>query len=236
MALNRAPARPVNAGVWIRLCVTYLSMPLVLWLCAWDLAWWQGWIYSLLIVAAGIGGHIWAERQHPGLLAERINFDQARGVKSWDKALAPLMGISTSFPLVIVAGLDHRLGWSPAFPLWLTILGLILTAAGYAFTSWAVKENRFFASMVRIQVDRGHMVCDRGPYRIMRHPGYAGIIGTLPGIPLALSSLWTLIPAAAALVITVIRTALEDRTLQEELPGYRDYAQRVPYRLIPWIY
>jgi protein-S-isoprenylcysteine O-methyltransferase Ste14 len=96
-------------------------------------------------------------------------------------------------------------------------------------------ENRFFSSVVRIQTDRGHVVCDSGPYRFVRHPGYAGNILALFGIVLALGSVWTLIPAAVASIIAVIRTVLEDQTLQEELPGYRDYARRVRYRLIPWI-
>jgi protein-S-isoprenylcysteine O-methyltransferase Ste14 len=91
-----------------------------------------------------------------------------------------------------------------------------LISLGYAFAAWALAENRFFSSVVRIQTDRGHVVCDSGPYRIVRHPGYAGNI--------------------LALIIAVIRTALEDQTLQEELPGYRDYAQRVRYRLIPGMY
>jgi protein-S-isoprenylcysteine O-methyltransferase Ste14 len=138
--------------------------------------------------------------------------------------------------MVIVAGLDHRFGWSDAFPVWVNLLGLILVAAGYAFAVWALIENRYFSGVVRIQTDRGHVVCDSGPYRIVRHPGYAGNILPLPGIVLALSSLWTLIPAAAALIIIVARTVLEDRTLQVELPGYREYAQRVRYKLIPWIY
>jgi protein-S-isoprenylcysteine O-methyltransferase Ste14 len=146
------------------------------------------------------------------------------------------MALSVGFPLVIVAGLDHRFGWSPVFPLWLIVLGIFLIALGYAFSVWAFVENRFFSSVVRIQTDRGHVVCDSGPYRIVRHPGYAGNILPLLGIVLALSSLWTLIPAAVALVIAVIRTALEDRTLQDELPGYKEYARRVRYRLFPGIY
>jgi protein-S-isoprenylcysteine O-methyltransferase Ste14 len=146
------------------------------------------------------------------------------------------MALSVGFPLVIVAGLDHRFGWSAVFPLWLIVLGIFLIALGYAFSLWALVENRFFSGVVRIQTDRGHVVCDSGPYRIVRHPGYAGNILPLLGIVLALSSLWTLIPAAVALVIAVIRTALEDRTLQEELPGYKEYARRVRYRLFPGIY
>jgi protein-S-isoprenylcysteine O-methyltransferase Ste14 len=204
--------------------------------CGGDFSWWQAWGYSLLIVAVGLGGHIWAERRHPGLLAERQNMEKVQSAKAWDKVLAPLMALSVSFPLVIVAGLDHRFGWSPVFSLWLNVLGFLLISLGYAFATWALIENRFFSSVVRIQVDRGHVVCDGGPYRIVRHPGYAGNMLALPGIVLALSSMWTLIPAAVALIIAVIRTVLEDQTLQDELPGYRGYARRVRYRLIPGIY
>lgn len=221
---------------WINLVVVYLSIPLILLVCGGDFGWWQAWVYSLLIVAAGLGGRILAEQRHPGLTAERQNKETIQSAKSWDKVLAPLMALSLSFPLVIVAGLDHRFGWSPEFPLWLMVLGFILIALGYAFGVWAIAENRFFSSTVRIQTDRGHVVCDSGPYRFVRHPGYAGNILPLLGIVLALGSLWTLIPAAAALIIAVIRTALEDQTLQEELPGYQEYARRVHYRLIPGIY
>src|SRR5210317_791943 len=221
---------------WIASAVAYLLIPLALLLCGGDFGWWQAWVYALLIVATSIGGRIWAERRHPGLLAERQNIEKIQSAKAWDKVLAPLMALSLVFPLVIVAGLDHRYGWSPVFPLWLIVLGFILISLGYAFAAWAFVENRFFSSTVRIQTDRGHVVCDSGPYRIVRHPGYAGNVLPLLGIVLALSSLWTLIPAAMALVIAVIRTTLEDRTLQEELPGYKEYARRMRYRLFPGIY
>jgi len=234
--VNQKAVQTSSLRQWIGLIVVYLSIPLVLFVCAGDFGWWQAWAYSLLIIAAGVGGRILAERRHPGLTAERQNTKSVQEAKAWDKVLAPLMALSIGFPLVIVAGLDHRFAWSPVFPLWLNVLGLFLIALGYAFAVWALVENRFFSSVVRIQSDRGHVVCDSGPYRIVRHPGYAGNILPLPGIVLALSSLWTLIPAVVALVIAVIRTALEDRTLQEELPGYKEYAQRVRYRLFPGIY
>jgi len=233
---NPKAVQTVSPRQWIRLVVVYLSIPLVLLGCGGDFGWWQAWVYSVLIVAAGIGGRIWAERRHPGLMAERQNTESIQNAKAWDKVLAPLMAMSFGFPLVIVAGLDHRLGWSPEFPLWLIVLGFILISLGYAFATWALAENRFFSSVVRIQTDRGHVVCDTGPYRVVRHPGYAGNIPPLVGIVLALGSVWTLIPAAVALLIAVIRTALEDQTLQGELPGYRDYARRVHYRLMPGIY
>ena len=170
-------------------------------------------------------------------MAERQDIGKIkRSTKTWDKVLAPLMALSVSYPPVIVAGLDHRLGWSPVFPPWLIVFGFILISLGYAFATWAFMENRFFSSTVRIQTDRGHEVCDSGPYRVVRHPGYAGSTLPLLGIVLALSSVWALVPAAVALIIAVSRTALEDRALQEELPGYRDYAREVRYRLIPGIF
>lgn len=221
---------------WLRVTLVHVSIPLILLACGGDLRWWQAWGYFLLLVAAGVGGRIWAEGRHPGLMAERTHSLKAPDVKAWDKVLAPLMAVTLSFPVVIVAGLDHRFAWSPVYPAWLTITGLFLIAAGYAFATWALAENRFFSTMMRIQTDRGHTVCDSGPYRIVRHPGYAGNLLALPGVALALGSAWTLIPVAVALLVAVIRTAFEDRTLQDELPGYREYTRRVRYRLFPGVY
>jgi protein-S-isoprenylcysteine O-methyltransferase Ste14 len=157
---------------WIRLSIVYLFIPVILLVCGGDFGWWQAWIFLVLIFTAGIGARIWGEKRHPGLLAERGKWSSAEGVKTWDKVLSPLMAVSISFPLVIVAGLDHRFNWSGAFPPWVNILGLILISIGYIFAGWAFVENRFFSGMVRIQTDRGHVVCDSGPYRIVRHPGY----------------------------------------------------------------
>jgi protein-S-isoprenylcysteine O-methyltransferase Ste14 len=239
MVSKKVDQNVLNSAIpkhWVGLIIMHLLIPLVLIICGWDLGWCQGWLFSALIVVAGIGPRIWLEKKRPGLMAERSKFGKAQNVKSWDKVLAPLMAVSISFPLVIVAGLDHHFGWSPVFPSWLNILGFILIVLGYTFAGRAFTENRFFSAVVRIQTDRGHMVCDSGPYRIVRHPGYAGNFLALPGIVLALGSVWTIIPMIVALIITVIRTALEDKTLQEELPGYRDYARRVRYRLIPGVF
>ena len=214
----------------------YLLIPLILLICGGDLGWWQAWVYLVLIFVSGISGRFLAEKRHPGILVERFVSEKTLNAKPWDKLLSPLMAISFTFPLLIVAGLDHRYEWTSLFSTWLNILGLVLIALGYSFASWALVENRFFSSTVHIQTDRGHTVCDSGPYRIVRHPGYAGNLLALPGMVLAFDSVWVLIPAMAALVIAVMRTALEDRTLHEELSGYKDYAQRVRYRLIPWIY
>jgi protein-S-isoprenylcysteine O-methyltransferase Ste14 len=230
--INQAP----SPGLWFGLIFTYLLIPFILLVCGGDFGWWQGWGYGVLLFLAGIGGRILAEKRHPGILVERVTSEKTLNAKPWDKVLSPLMAISLTFPLVIIAGLDHRYEWTPLLSTWLNILGLVLIALGYAFSAWALVENRFFSSTVRIQTERGHSVCDSGPYQIVRHPGYAGNLLALPGMALAFDSVWVLIPAMAALIISVVRTALEDRTLQKELPGYQDYAQRVRYRLIPWIY
>lgn len=226
-------ARPRD---WIQMGLAYLIMPIVLFLCAMDLNWWQGWFFSILLIVVGIGSRVLAEKKHPGLMAERGKLGKNQNVQPWDKVLAPLMAISITFPLFIVAGLDHRFGWSPAIPVWLNIVGLIVVAMGYSYATWAIIENQFFSGLVRIQMERGHKVCDSGPYRFVRHPGYAGNMLAVPGIILALGSVWTIIPGILALIIAIIRTRLEDQVLQKELPGYNSYANRVRYRLIPGIF
>lgn len=233
---KKSPARKAAVSQWIRLVLVYLLIPFLLLVCGGDPSWSQAWLYAGLILGFGLGGRIWAEVRHPGLTANRQSRENLKDAKAWDKILAPLMAVSISYPLVIVAGLDHRYGWSPDFPPWLSVIGLILIALGYAFAAWAVAENRFFYSVVVVRSDRGHVVCDSGPYQFVRHPGYSGNMIAPFGLVLGLGSLWTLLPVAAAVGITVLRTALEDQTLQDELPGYRDYARRVRYRLIPGVY
>lgn len=119
-------------------------------------------------------------------MAERQNIEHFDNAKARDKVLAPLMAVSIGFPRVIAAGLDHRYGWSPGFPSWLIAIGFMLISLGYAYAAWALAENRFFSSVVRIQTDRGQGVCDSGPYRCMRHPRYTGNIIALSEIVLAL--------------------------------------------------
>jgi len=223
------------ASLLFMVAIVYLFVPLVLMACAGDFGWWQAWVYSLVVFAAGVGGRIWSELQHPGLMAERVKFGKS-DVKRWDKILSPLMSFSVGFPMVIVAGLDHRFSWTTLFALWVNLVGLLLVGLGYAVAIWAMIVNSFFSTVVRIQKERGHVVCVTGPYRIIRHPGYAGNLLALFGIVMALDSLWALIPAIAALVIVLIRTTLEDQTLRAELPGYREYTCRVRYRLFPGIY
>jgi len=229
-------SKKMTAIQWGGVVLVYSLVPFVLFVCNGSVAWWQAWGFSVLIFLAGVGTRVGVEIRFPGLMAERLKWGKGRAVLGWDRVLAPLMAVSVSFPLVIVAGLDHRFGWTAAFPLWVNSLGLFLILFGYAFSSWAMLENRYFSSLVYIQMDRGHAVCDTGPYRYVRHPGYAGSAVSVIGIVLALDSLWTIIPALFALLVTLIRTTLEDRALIETLPGYREYSHRVLYRLFPGIW
>jgi protein-S-isoprenylcysteine O-methyltransferase Ste14 len=120
--------------------------------------------------------------------------------------------------------------------LWVSVLSLSLFVAGYVLGAYALIENRFFSGKVRIQTERNQQVVSSGPYRWMRHPGYAGALLAYFVTPLLLDSNWAFLPAVFLAICLVVRTHLEDRTLQAELPGYREYAQRVRYRLLPGIW
>jgi protein-S-isoprenylcysteine O-methyltransferase Ste14 len=156
-------------------------------------------------------------------------------VKKWDKVIMTL-NIFPALGLLVVAGLDCRFGWAPKLNSWIQVVALVLMILGNAFFTWAMLSNHFFSTAVRIQFDRGHQVAIGGPYNYMRHPGYVGFIVINLATPLILGSLWALIPGAIMAVLFIIRTALEDSTLQKELEGYKEYAQKVKYRLIPGIW
>jgi protein-S-isoprenylcysteine O-methyltransferase Ste14 len=169
----------------------------------------------------------------PELLAERAQ--RKKGIKDWDAVLMSIVGILTLCKH-IVAGLDVRYGWTVGIPLWLQIVTLVIAALGYALGTWAMAANAFFSMIVRIQEDRGHAVVTGGPYQFVRHPGYVGVIAFELATPIMLGSLWALIAGVLAALLTVVRTALEDRTLQKELEGYTEYAQQTRYRLLPGVW
>jgi len=199
----------------------------------WD--WWEAWLYAIIGILGFAVSRALAARRHPDLLAERARFLQHEDAKTWDKLLAPLVGLGGGL-VPLVAGLDALFNWSPTFSLTMKILALVILLAGYALGSYALIENRFFSGMVRIQAERGHQVVSGGPYRWVRHPGYAGAILSYLATPLFLDSPWAFLPAAFLTIVLVIRTSLEDGVLQAELEGYRDYASRVRYRLLPGVW
>ena len=183
-------------------------------------------LMTLMTVLASMGNtELMSERLKPG-----------EGTKKWDKFL---LSISAPIYLImlIVSGLDSgRFHWSPNLHWSLYILAIILTLFGHSFFLIAKRQNKFFSTVVRIQTERGHTVCDTGLYKIIRHPGYFGMIISTLGFPLLLGSLWSIIPVILSILILVIRTYLEDKTLINELTGYKEYTHKTPYKLIPKVW
>lgn len=199
----------------------------------WD--WLEAWVYALISSLTFLISRLLVGRRHPDLIAERARFWEAKDTKSWDKILAPLVGLG-SILILVAAGLDKYYGWSGEFSAGAKLAALAVLLLGYILGSWALLENRFFSGTVRIQSERGHHVITSGPYRIVRHPGYAGAVWGYLATPLLLDSAWAWIPAFLLVGFLVLRTALEDRTLQEELPGYKEFARKTRYRLFPGIW
>jgi len=195
--------------------------------------WWPAWGAIAVMLFWITGMEIVIFRFNPNLLAER--FGNRKGDKPWDTAIVSTLGL-VQLVRYIIAGLDHRYGWSGGFPLPAQMAALAVCFLGYALFLWAIASNTFFSKVIRIQSERGHTVATGGPYRYVRHPAYIGGILYELAVPILLSSLWALIVSGLCTILLVLRTVLEDRTLQTELNGYADYARQVRYRLIPGIW
>jgi protein-S-isoprenylcysteine O-methyltransferase Ste14 len=197
----------------------------------WD--WPRGWMFFGAFCVFTAIACIWIWNRNPGLFAARSKIQ--KGTKPWDVPVT--IGIILSFAAILpVSALDDaRFHWAPQ-PDSVVWLGHVLFAIGYMGTAWAQSENRHFEATVRIQTDRNHHVIDTGPYAFIRHPGYAFAIPMMAGMPLALGSLYGLIPALIAFGFLVIRTLGEDAALKAELTGYREYAARVKQRWIPGVW
>jgi protein-S-isoprenylcysteine O-methyltransferase Ste14 len=172
-------------------------------------------------------------RRRPDLLAERLG--PRKGAKRWDTTIMGVHGL-LQLGVYVVAGLDHRHGWSAALPAAVQAAALAVCSLGYALVVWATASNAFFSLIVRIQTERGHSVVTTGPYRHVRHPAYAGALLTIPSVPILLGSWWALLIGVGDAALMIVRTALEDLTLQAELPGYPEYVLQVRQRLVPGLW
>lgn len=193
----------------------------------------QGWLYVVIgLVMMLIGNTVLKIDRE--LNDERANAQE--GAKAWDKKIL-LVSFFATLGMYVVAGLDSgRYHWSPVFPPLLIALGATLTAAGQLIFLIAQKQNKFFSSTVRVQTDRNHRVCDTGLYRVVRHPGYMGSFIQTLGFPLIFGSFWSIFPVLISMVLLIIRTDWEDKTLQSELDGYKAYCTKTKYRLIPMLW
>lgn len=223
------------ARIVVMLLLVLVVLPMLPLLISGRWGWWQAWLMVAIFVLSFIISRVLAARKTPDILKERVNYNRHANTQPWDKWLSPVVAFGSVF-VMLVAGLDARYQWSDGFSLPVEILGLALILAGYLLGSYAFVENAFFSGTVRIQGERGHKVVSSGPYAWMRHPGYAGSLLASLGMPLLLDSAWAFIPVVIFGAFFVLRTRLEDRFLQANLTGYRKYAQRVRYRLLPGVW
>ena len=230
---QRVPTAVLRRGI-LSLGVFFIVLGVLIFLPAGDIRWSKGWLFILVFFTLTVPAVVYLWRANPDIFAARSKVFRA-GTKRWDKVIMALLFFSLTAVFIVVAFDSGRFHWS-SVPPWLIVLGYILLCIGYFISIWAESVNKFAEPSVRIQTERGHKVIDTGPYALVRHPLYLGGLFLMVGIPLTLGSFWAFIPAAAATLVLLVRTVLEDRTLHKELAGYKEYAARVPHRLIPGIW
>lgn len=225
-------SRKARTQMAVRAVIGSLAMFGLLFLGAGTWDYWQAWVY--IISGMVIITLMWTVlTRDKSLIEERLN--PREGVKGWDKFY---MAVTTPMYVLalLIAGLDVRFGWTTELPIGVYAAGLVVYLIGQAIFQWARYTNNFFSSVVRIQTDRGQTVCKEGPYRIIRHPGYLGGFLYTVTLGIVLGSWWASIPQVIAGLLLIWRTAREDQTLQEELPGYLEFTKETKYRLVPGIW
>ncbi len=217
----------------IRLFIGIIVFSTLLFLPADRLDWMEAWALLIIFFTYVIILSAWGWRHDPHLMKERSKIIP-EGEK-WDKVIIVIYTILL-FTLFITAGLDGgRFHWSTT-PLFLKVLGWMGFVFAMIIGWWVMSVNTYLSRSVRIQEERGHQVITNGPYRFIRHPMYVGAILYVLCIPMVLDSIWTFIPSTLIVILFIIRTALEDGTLIEKLPGYKEYTKSVRYRLIPFVW
>lgn len=226
----------INPLTILRTAIFIVLPAVILFGSAGTIQWPMGWIYLGLTVGGALLSRVLAGRVHPDLLRERASSLYAEDVPQWDRILVAFVATFIPATIMLVAGTDKRFGWSPVHTVWPAVAGTLLLIAAMALVIWAMTTNRFFSAYVRIQTERGQQPVSSGPYAVIRHPGYLGGILNNVAAPLILGSWWTFIPAVIGIGFIILRSALEDRWLQVSLTGYSDYARKVKWRLIPFIW
>ena len=206
---------------------------LIIFLSAGRIGYWQGWIYISICLMTTLASLLFMQ-----IDAELINerSKPGEGSKRWDKLIL-VISFFAFIIMSVIAGFDSgRFHWSPSFQVYWYIIGIVLTFFGQILFFVAQKQNKFFSSVVRIQTDRGHTVCDTGLYSMVRHPAYLSQVISTIGFPLLFGSLWSIIPSFIAISLLILRTYLEDSTLKKELEGYIEYSNKIRYKLIPGVW
>jgi protein-S-isoprenylcysteine O-methyltransferase Ste14 len=196
----------------------------------------RAWLWAIITILYYAGGMIVILKVNPLLLNERGNWNKKKDTKRWDKIMLWIFGIIGLHVHTILMALDvGRFEWS-LLNSWFILPGMLFYTGGFNLVYWSMAENTHFEKTVRIQHERNHRVITTGPYRIVRHPGYAGLIMANFGSAMIVGSLYGFITAIATLLVVGIRTWLEDRDLAAELDGYQAYRKRVRYRLFPFVW
>jgi protein-S-isoprenylcysteine O-methyltransferase Ste14 len=225
---NLIPRLLTQNAIWVATLGVLLFVP------AGTLRWPAAWLFLAILGGLGLVGGLWFAKVNPGLLAERMQpmmqKDQPKADKIFMMALGPIAVV-----WLIVMGLDQRYQWS-GMGLGVQILGLVLFGLSLAISFWVMQENTFAAPVVKIQADRGHQVVRTGPYALVRHPMYSGVIFFFLGVALLLGSWWGAAITPIFIGLFAIRAVIEEKTLIAGLQGYRDYAEQVRYRLVPGIW
>jgi len=223
----------IRLKLLIKGLITNIVFTTILFICAGKINYYQGWIFLSVNILTTFMNALFLDK-HSDLAKERAKIGE--GTKSWDKLI---LGLSSLIYLIIIviAGLDSgRFLWTSQFSWNTIILGFLIMMIGQIIFLTARSQNNFFSNVVRIQKDRGQTVCDTGLYKIIRHPGYLGMILSLVSIPLITTSFWSTIPTVIAIILILIRTSLEDKTLKNELEGYLEYSKKTKYKLIPFVW
>ena len=228
-SLNRFGIR----GIIVQSILTIIGFA-VLFISAGTPVWIKAWVYVGLVSIYLVISTIVLAKVNPEILNERGSVVK-KGTKGFDKVWVAIYPVLTFGNLVIMGFDAVRFQWS-FMPFWLIYVGIFMFVSVSPLALWAMAVNKFFEWTVRIQDDRQQYVCTSGPYRIIRHPGYTSLIISLLAYPLILGSWWGFVLSGILAIIVVARTALEDRTLHNEMPGYKEYARQAKYRLIPLVW
>lgn len=210
----------------------YVFIALALFLPAGTIYWIQGWIYITIMIIFSATFITYLTKKDPELLKARA---KTKTTESWDKKLGI---ISTPFfiLLYILPGFDAvRFQWSN-LPFYISLIGFIVMFLAVFLFFLVSRENTYLSRVVEIQEERGHRVITTGPYRIVRHPMYLSVIILYTSHCFALGSLFSLIPCIFVVIVIILRTIRENKMLNEQLEGYKEYAQKTRYKLIPGIW